>query len=39
MPIDSIIVSVTTIAIFAFFIAMLAWADSQTRNLRQLPRR
>lgn len=35
MPTDTILMLVAVVAMFAGFLAVLAWGDAQTRNLPQ----
>jgi hypothetical protein len=37
MPTESLVLSLTVLAIFVGFAVVLAWADSKTRGLRRGP--
>lgn len=37
MPVDSMLVAASVVLMFAVFAAVLAWGDTQTRQLAQRP--
>jgi hypothetical protein len=37
MPVDSMLVAASVVMMFVVFAAVLAWGDSQTRQLTQQP--